>query len=430
MKSLGNFAKFYKNHNINTWVIFLFMVYLVLIIKAVTLRQFPSSIFFAGYSAAVSLYLLSRFALAFLHINDKDADKFYKPSVSVGVPSKDEGANIRQTILKIAQSSYPKEKLDIIAINDGSTDNTLEEMKKAKEIAAKIGVKVRIINWKVNQGKRQGMAECIRQSNKEIIVFIDSDSFVEKNTIKELVKYFINKKIGAVAGHAFVANADKNILTKMQAVRYFVSFKAFKAAESLFGNVTCCSGCCSAYRREYVLKFLDNWLNQRFLGAKCTYGDDRSLTNYLLKTGYDTIFSPSAIAYTIVPDSFSKFMKQQLRWKKSWTRETIIASSFMWKKNPIASFSFYLGFILPILAPIIVARALVWYPYYTHGQLPIYYIFGLLVVSVMYGIYYNAYTKDNKWFYGAIFTLFYTLILIWQLPYAILTIRDSRWGTR
>lgn len=409
---------------------FLFFVYLVLIIKTITLRQFPSSLFFAGYSTAVSFYLLSRFALAFMHINEKLQDKLYKPTVTIGVPAKNEGENIKETILKIASSHYPKEKMDIIAINDGSTDNTLREMKNAKDIAAKIGVKVKIINWKTNKGKRHGMAECIRRSRKEIIIFIDSDSFVEADTIKELVKYFINKKVGAVAGHAYVANVNENILTKMQAVRYFVSFKAFKAAESLFGNVTCCSGCCSAYRREYLTKILDKWLNQKFLGVKCTYGDDRSLTNYLLKDGYDTIFAPSAIAYTVVPNNFKKFMTQQLRWKKSWTRETIIASSFMWRKNPIASISFYLGFILPILAPIIVARALVWYPYSTHGQLPVYYLFGLLIVSVMYGIYYNAYTRDNKWFYGAIFTLFYTLVLIWQLPYAFLTIRDSRWGTR
>jgi hyaluronan synthase len=172
--------------------------------------------------------------------------------------------------------------------------------------------------------------------------FIDSDSFVEKNTAREIVKYFIDGKVGAVAGHTFVANAEKNLLTKMQSVRYFIAFKAYKSAEALFGTVTCCSGCCSAYRRSYILPFINEWRNQRFLGVKCTYGDDRSLTNYLLRRGYKTVFSPTATAHTFVPETVSQYLRQQLRWKKSWFRENLMAGLFIWKRNPLMSLSFYL----------------------------------------------------------------------------------------
>lgn len=273
------------------------------------------------------------------------------------------------------------------------------------------------------------MAECIKQSKREIIIFIDSDSFIEQNTARELIKYFIDPKVAAVAGHAYVANADTNTLTKMQDVRYFVAFKAYKASEALFGAVTCCSGCCSAYRKEYVLKVLNDWLNQRFLGVQCTYGDDRSLTNYLLKIGYKALFAPEAKAYTFVPDTLKKFMKQQLRWKKSWTRESLKAGCFIWKRNPIMSIAFYLGVILPLLAPIIVVRALIWYPYAT-GKAPWFYLMGLVLMSIVYGLYYYIHTRDKKWVYGVVFAAFYTIVLIWQLPWAILNLRDSNWGTR
>jgi hyaluronan synthase len=163
--------------------------------------------------------------------------------------------------------------------------------------------------------------------------------------------------------------------------------------------------------------------------VQCTYGDDRSLTNFLLRRNYSTLYAPEAIAHTIVPDTLSKFMKQQLRWKKSWIRENTIAATFMWKRNIVTSFSFYLGFILPLVAPAVVVRALMIQPI-ANGILPFAYIIGLALMATIYGLYYYIYTGDRKWTYGVLFATFYTLVLIWQLPYAIISLRDGRWGTR
>lgn len=426
----NSFADYIRKNKIIYWIIFFVLVYIIIIIKIITIKSISSNIIFGAYSILVSMYILSRFGLAYFYDPDpKSFDNNYQPTITFAVPSKNEEENIRETIIKIAQTNYPKEKMNIIAINDGSTDNTLQEMIAAKKIAKKMGIKVIVVDWKVNKGKREGMAECIRRSKNEIIIFIDSDSFVEKNTAKELVKYFIDKNVAAVAGHAYVANPDKNMLTKMQAVRYYVAFKAYKSAEALFGTVTCCSGCCSAYRRKYLMEVLNPWLKQSFLGVRCTYGDDRSLTNYLLKKNYNALYAHNAKAYTFVPETFKGFMKQQLRWKKSWVRESMKAGQFMWKKNPIMSISFYIGFILPLLAPIIVLRALVWYPYVT-GTLPFFYLFGLALMAIVYGLYYYIHTSEKRWIYGVVFASFYTLVLIWQLPWAIVNIKDSSWGTR
>jgi hyaluronan synthase len=368
--------------------------------------------------------------LSYLYIPfSGNIDRKYQPTISFGVPAKNEGENIRETILRIAAVQYPSDKFDIIAINDGSTDNTLAEMHEAAKIAKAKGFNVRITNWKVNRGKRDGMAECVRQSKADILIFIDSDSFIDPGIAQAFVKYFIDPRVGAVAGHAYVANAEKNILTKMQSVRYYIAFKAYKAAEALFGSVTCCSGCCSAYRRSSILPIMKPWLNQYFLGVRCTYGDDRSLTNLLLKDGYKTLFAPEAIAYTFVPETLRQFTKQQLRWKKSWVRENLIAATFMWRKNIIMSISFYLGVILPLVSPIIIFRAFVIYPYQTHN-FPLFYVLGILLMAFLYGFYYQIYTHDRKWIYGVMFASLSTIILIWQLPYAILNLRDARWGTR
>lgn len=429
-KNLKKYKRLFAKANINGWITFLFAIYAVLIIKLVTFKNLDQGLFFGLYSILVSAYILTRFLISRYYQPEKAMfDKKYVPTVSFGVPSKNEGENIKKTLLKIAESDYPKTKFNIIAISDGSTDNTHEQMLEAREIAKKSKVKIIVINWKKNRGKREGMAECIKRSKNEIMIFIDSDSFVKKNTAKNLVKYFINKRVAAVAGHAYVANENVNPLTKMQSVRYFVAFKAYKASEALFGSVTCCSGCCSAYKRTYVNGVLNKWRKQSFMGITCTYGDDRSLTNYLLQKGYHALYAPDATVKTVVPETFSKFMRQQLRWKKSWVRESIKAGSFMWKRNPLMSTFFYIGVMLPLVAPVVVARALIWYPLSTN-RVPFFYLFGLFLMALVYSLFYYVHTRKKKWVYGLFFATFYSLILVWQLPYAILNLRDSRWGTR
>lgn len=413
--------------------IFFVLVYAILVIKVEHVMGFRSDqVFFFLYSFGVTFFVLSRLLLAYFYkpTIDESLVGSYVPSATFGIPCLNEEENICETITRIAASDYPKDKFDIIVVNDGSTDNTLEEMYKGQKIAKeKYGVDVKVIDWKENRGKRDGMAETVKQSDKELMVFIDSDSFVQKDTVKNLVKYFVDPSVGAVAGQAYVANASKNYLTRMQEVRYFVAFKAHKSAEAIFGSVTCCSGCCAAYRRSYIIDSMDQFLTQKFLGVRCTYGDDRSLTNIVLKKGYKCLFAPDAISHTFAPDNFRQFMKQQMRWKKSWTRETIVSSSFMWKRHPIMAVSHFLGLILPLLAPIVVFRAFVVYPI-NEGGVPFYYLGGLLLMAFVYGFYYYIYARDEKWVYGVVFSFFYTILLVWQLPWAILNIRDPQWGTR
>ncbi|HHY97517.1 MAG TPA: glycosyltransferase, partial [Firmicutes bacterium] len=173
-------------------------------------------------------------------------------------------------------------------------------------------------------------------------------------------------------------------LTKMQAVRYFVSFRIIKASESVFKSVTCCSGCYSAYRRSAVLKVLERWKNQTFPGKRCTFGDDRSLTNLLLREGYSLLYMSDAIVRTIVPETWRGYFRQQLRWKKSWFRETLIAVTHMWRRNPGASIPYYLSVFFTLCSPIVLIRSLVMSPATRWG-----YLAGLMILGALYGLYYR-----------------------------------------
>src|SRR5690606_32789762 len=159
----------------------------------------------------------------------------------------------------------------------------------------------------------------------------------------------------------------------------------------------------------------------------CTFGDDRSLTNFMIRK-YKAVYSIEARAETVVPDNFSKYVKQQQRWKKSWVRETLIASSFIWKKSPLAAFFFYMYVFLAMAAPIVFFRSVIWPPY-QNESLPLVYLLGLFRMLLLHGIYYKMEVGDKKWMLAIIFFWFNTVILIWQLPWAMVTVSDNRWGT-
>jgi len=403
------------------------VIYVIILVKTVTLETVRDDIIFGLYSILVTVYILSRFLLSYFHKPVPINKGFYEPTVTFVVPAKNEAANIAETIRRFSKINYPLHKAEVIAINDGSTDGTLAEMKRIqKEIGSLI--RVEVVDWTVNKGKREGMAEGVKRAKNDIVIFVDSDSFIDKDCVHHLVKYFIDPEIGAVSGHSDVYNEKTNLLTRMQAVRYYISFKIYKGAESIFGSVTCCPGCCSAYRKEYLMEFLDAWLNQKFFGAQCTFGDDRSLTNFIIRK-YKAIYSPEAQAWTIVPDKFGIYLKQQQRWKKSWIRETFIASTFMWKKNPIAALSFYTYVFLAFISPIVFIRAMIWHPYITHNW-PVAYLFGLFLMLFLHGLYYRSQVGERPWFLAIISFWFNSVILMWQLPWAFVTIWDSRWGTR
>lgn len=407
--------------------LFFGLLYIIIVYKTYYFVHTPLTQSLVFYSIFTGAFLLSRLIIAFYYEDNhkrKHSPKKY-PRVSFVIACKNEEDSIRKTIAACMRSDYPG-VMECVAVNDGSTDKTLLEMRKAKR---DFPGKVKIINFEKNRGKREGMAEGVKASKNEIIIFVDSDSFLASDAAKHIVEHFMeDPKIGAISGNTMVENKDVNTLTKMQSARYGVSYDIFKSCESVFGTVTCCPGCFSAYRKSSILKVMDRWLNQTFLGTRSTFGDDRSLTNYVMRTE-KVIYCRKAVATTIVPEKYPQFFKQQLRWKKSWIREGANTGSFIWKKHPIASISYYTNLFIPILGPIVVGKMLI-VDVLMRGEMPFYFVGGVLVMSILFGIYYYLIYQNRYWWYVTIFTLLYTFVLVWQMPYAVLKVRDTKWGTR
>jgi hyaluronan synthase len=397
----------------------------VVVYKAAFAKMLFIDPYFATYGIVVCAYIISRFALSLVY--RRAPDKGLEPRVAIVMPAFNEEDAIADSIQSLLALDYPAEKLEVVVVDDGSTDHTLQHIRRV----ARGNPRVQVIEFAVNRGKRAAMAAGIRATTAEIVAFVDSDSVLEPDAMRKLVQAFADERVGAVAGHADVLNVHETWLTRMQAVRYFVAFKVVKAAESVFGTVTCCSGCFSAYRREAIMPKLDWWENQRFLGLPSTFGDDRSLTNCVLRK-WKVRYQSDAVSHTIVPTAFSPFMRQQLRWKRSWTRESLIVSSFIWRKNPLASIATYVGILLPLLAPVTAVRAVVWQPIVDGAGAPLIYIVGIYAMALAYGLYYAMRHSryDTLWIWGVVFCFFYLAFLLWQTYYAIVTSRTVSWGTR
>jgi hyaluronan synthase len=410
------------------------VLFLIILVKSRTASDFATSPILVVYTIFITTFQLSRVASAMMYrstvqnrLPGAAQTEHYEPTVTFVIPCKNEEASIDMTIDQCFAADWPKEKLEVIVINDGSTDGTIHVLRRMqKKYPALV-----VVDWKVNRGKRHGMAEGFKRATGEIIVQLDSDSFIKPETFRELIEPFKNPRIGAVCAHADPMNADKNVLTKMQAAYYFMSFRILKAAESTFFAVFCCSGCSSAYRKDIVLPIMDEWLEERFLGKPVTWGDDRALTNWVIKLGYKTMYTDRAQAYTIVPETFRQLLTQQARWKKGWFVNSLNASKFIAKQQPFVAFTYFFPLIfLTLSTPFLATKALLFNPLFA-GIAPWFYIVGIFLIACIITLYYRYVARENKyWPYIFLWSAINTIVLSFILYYALATIQNRKWGTR
>jgi len=397
------------------------LLYIVWMAKDITIASIARDPVFGGYSALVTAYVLTRFAIAPFYRPTPDTG--HRPSVSIVIPAFNEEGCIEATIDACFSADYPSDKIEVVVVDDGSSDATWERMLAARDRHPSL----LCVQFSQNRGKRAAMAEGIRRSHGDVCVFIDSDSVIEPDGLGYIVADFRDEKVGAVVGTADVMNKAENRMTKMQQVRYFVAFRVVKGSESVFGAVTCASGCFSAYRRSALLRILTKWENQRFLGRPATYGDDRALTNYILRE-HKVTYQSQARSHTLAPETLKGFLIQQIRWRKSWLRESLHVVRFVWRKHPVAAALTYLGVLFPWVAPIVAFRSLYWHSIMVGS--PWFYLMGAYVMALLYSLYYAVSRKSPLWHHGITFIVIYMAFLVWLTYYALLTLRNTGWGTR
>ncbi|MEK6947125.1 MAG: glycosyltransferase [Nanoarchaeota archaeon] len=264
-----------------------------------------------AYSLIVSLvwFLSIYFNVVFLLALLSQKEELFKspklknnqglPKVSIIVPAYNEEDTIEQNITSLNRIDYPKDRLEIIIVNDGSRDNTSKIINRLK------GKNIIFIDNKNNKGKAACLNQGIEQSSGEFVACMDADSEVQSDILKKTVPYFSNKKIGAVTVTVEVKDA-KNFLQKIIAVEYIIGLSLFLKVLSYFGAVHVTPGPFSIYRK----KVLENI--GRF-DPKSTV-EDLEIAYRLQKGGYKIACCIATKVRTITPGTFKSLYKQRKRW--------------------------------------------------------------------------------------------------------------------
>jgi len=216
-------------------------------------------------------------------------------------------------------------------------------------------------------------------------------------------------------------------------VQFALAFDYGRAAQSVYRAVACCPGALSAFRRSIIIPYLDEWENQRFLGRPVNHGEDQALTNIVLRQGYDTVYQRTAIVHTLVPTSYKQLSRMFLRWDRSYIVEGFSFARFMFtryrEKNRLLPI---VTFFVSNLRFVLVAVALMELPRLFDTNLTIVgrSLVALILGAVFSATYYLRFERSFRWMYGILYAAFSVFMLQWILPWALLTVRDERWGTR
>lgn len=304
--------------------------------------ELPSVI--AGSFLFVSLFFEVFLLLTFLENKPKvknigKTSPVYYPTATVIVPCFNEEASIFGTVESLLALDYPKDKLKIMIVDDGSTDNSWNLLQKYKNHS-----QIELFK-KENGGKHTAMNFAIGKSNSEIIGCLDADSFVGANTLKDIVTYFADEKIMAVIPSIKIHSPD-NILRKIQKVEYDWGIflrKMLSHLDALY--VT--PGPFSFFRREVF-----NTLG-RYKNAHNT--EDMEIAMRMQKHGYQIKNCHTAFVHTIAPNKFPSLFKQRLRWTNGFIRNILDYRELFFHKT-----QGNLGFlILPVL--IVTAISTMWF---------------------------------------------------------------------
>lgn len=353
------------------------------------------------------------------------------PRCTVIVPAYNEGPMVGVALGSILVGDYPRDRLEVLAIDDGSTDDTWEHIQR---VAGKHPEVVRAVRMPKNGGKREALREGFRRATGEVVVTVDSDSRLDPDALRRIVAPLqADPRVAAVAGKVLVLNRYTSLLTRLLAIRFFLAFDLGRAAQSRFGAVLCCPGALTAYRRTAVLAVLERWSTQTFLGEPCTIGEDRALTTWLLRTGHRAVYQSTAIVHTLVPTTYAGLTRMFLRWERGNIREALTLLPVLatrWRREdrlwptfevlleilqvPLACLGFALTLLHLVAAPVDILRL----------------VATISAFALVQSLYTLRSERSTDFLYGVGYALFAFLCLQWVYPYSLVTVRNGRWLTR
>ena len=256
------------------------------------------------------------------------------PKVSLLIAAYNEAENIAETFRGIRGQDYPGE-LEIIVVDDGSTDETLLLLRSFN-----------LRNLKIIQnnhgGKAHALNEGLKHVSHEIVICIDADTFLHPQALRRIVARFLTDpaETAAVAGCVLVKNSRSTFMTRLQEWDYFTGIASAKRQQSLYQGTLVAQGAFSAFRTK-VVKAHQGW--------PAVIGEDIVLTWSLIKSGWRVGFEPTAIGFTSAPETFNGFYRQRKRWARGMIEGLKQHGHLVWSNSRLSSFFVGIDFIIPFI---------------------------------------------------------------------------------
>jgi hyaluronan synthase len=277
----------------------------------------------------------------------------YRPSratppplkTSVIIPVFREPEEVFRRVLAGVRANWPTE---MIAVVDGGDP-------RIAEIAGEMCDRVLRLP---KVGKRAAIAAGFEASDPaaDVVVVVDSDTIWPRGTLYELLRPFADPRVGGVTPRQAIFEPDGNAVRRLadwiEDLRYHLTVPA----QSVFGQVGCLAGRTIAYRRTAFEPAVERLVAQKVLGVPQHVGDDRVLTNELLRGGWRTVYQATALVFTDAPNEWRTFWRQQLRWGRSSQRETLLSLRWLWRK-PAAFVCFATDILTPFALYAVLAFA-------------------------------------------------------------------------
>lgn len=220
------------------------------------------------------------------------------PTVTIIVPCFNEEKTLATTINSLLTLDYPKDKLSVIAVNDGSTDGTEHELTKFSDHP-----QVSILS-KENGGKHTALNLALERVKTDLVGCLDADSFVNRDALKKIVPFFMDETIMAVTPSIKVFE-PKSVLQYVQKIEYSWGIFLRRMLSSI-GALYVTPGPFSIFRAR-VFRELGGY-------RKAHYTEDLEMAMRMQKHRYKIVNSYGAHVYTIAPARFGGLYRQRVRW--------------------------------------------------------------------------------------------------------------------
>ena len=262
--------------------------------------------FIAYVPGFMNAFLLSTLALRPSALKEEPEEW---PGLTLLVAAYHEEKLIGETLQNLASMSYPG-KLEIIAIDDGSTDQTFAVAEACQRFfEGHADYTLRVVRMKRNSGKARALNHGLTLASHQLIVTIDADTLLEPGSLRSMVShlYASPPQTAAIAGAILLANTFESWVTRAQQWDYFHGIAAVKRMQGNFNGTLVAQGAFSLYRRD-ALEQVGGWPD--------TVGEDIVLTWSLLRRNYVVRHAEDAIAWTHAPETWRDLAKQRKRWAR------------------------------------------------------------------------------------------------------------------